>query len=111
VLKTFTQQLARGARSVVRRVEVTLHDQTTSHKGRRVHNGNPDADTISISSFVFLLLAPGFKPGASKREIKPRQKKTGRKINSPPGLKLGIVIPKAFGIVIKRRALMPLFLR
>jgi hypothetical protein len=39
------------------------------------------------------------------------RKKTGGKLNSPPGLKLGVVIPKAFGIVIKRRALMPLFLR
>ena len=39
------------------------------------------------------------------------EKKPGGKLNSPPGLKLGVVIPKAFGIVIKRRALMPLFLR
>jgi hypothetical protein len=39
------------------------------------------------------------------------RKKPGGKLNSPPGLKLGVVIPKAFGIVIKRRALMPLFLR
>ena len=38
-------------------------------------------------------------------------KKSGGKLDSPPGLKLGIVIPKAFGVVIKRRALMPLFLR
>ena len=38
-------------------------------------------------------------------------KKPGGKLNSPPGLKLGVVIPKAFGVVIKRRALMPLFLR
>ncbi len=40
-----------------------------------------------------------------------RRKKPGGKLDSPPGLKLGVVIPKAFGIVIKRRALMPLFLR
>ena len=39
------------------------------------------------------------------------QKKPGGKLDSPPGLKLGVVIPKAFGVVIKRRALMPLFLR
>jgi hypothetical protein len=92
-----------------------------------VHNGNPGAHTTLISSFVFLLLTPGFnpvhpnagdqrlsemsidgtwlKPGVNDRE------KPGGKLNSPPGLKLGIVIPKAFGIVIKRRALMPLFLR
>jgi hypothetical protein len=39
------------------------------------------------------------------------QKKPGGKLDSPPGLKLGVVIPKAFGVVIERRALMPLFLR
>jgi hypothetical protein len=38
-------------------------------------------------------------------------KKTGRKINSPPGLKLGVMAPKAFGVVIERWALVPLFLR
>jgi hypothetical protein len=31
-------------------------------------------------------------------------KKTGRKINSPPGLTLGVVIPKEFGVVIERWA-------
>ena len=41
------------------------------------------------------------------------RKKTGRKINSPPGLKFGIVTPKDFPkSLIKRRASMPLsFLR
>jgi len=39
------------------------------------------------------------------------REKPGGKFDSPPGLKLGVVIPKAFGIVIKRWALMPLFLR
>src|SRR5438477_12170295 len=43
----------------------------------------------------------------------PQHKKTGRKINSPPGLKFGVVTPKDFPKpLIKRRASMPLsFLR
>src|SRR5947208_17027328 len=38
------------------------------------------------------------------------KRKPGGKLNSPPGLKLGVVTPKAFGVVMKRGALMPLSL-
>jgi len=38
------------------------------------------------------------------------RKKTGRKINSPPGLKVGFWPRKIFAAVIKLGALMPLFL-
>jgi hypothetical protein len=38
-------------------------------------------------------------------------KKTGREINSPPGLKLGVVDPKKFGAVNTAWGLVPLFLR
>jgi hypothetical protein len=38
-------------------------------------------------------------------------KKTGRKMNSPPGLKLGVVTPKNFGAVDPALGLVPLFLR
>jgi hypothetical protein len=49
--------------------------------------------------------------GVLRGKIAAREKKPGGKLNSPPGLKLGIVTPKAFGVVIERWALMPLFLR
>src|SRR6195256_3712206 len=45
------------------------------------------------------------------RSAQRKSKKTGRKINSPPGLKFGVMTPKDFEVVIKRWALMPLFLR
>src|SRR5438132_2612800 len=38
------------------------------------------------------------------------KRKPGGKLNSPPGLKVGVVTPKAFGVVMKRGALMPLSL-
>jgi hypothetical protein len=54
----------------------------------------------------------GYRKAAHKIDTSfVRAKKPGGKLDSPPGLKLGVVIPKAFGVVIKRRALMPLFLR
>src|SRR5579885_516622 len=37
-------------------------------------------------------------------------KKTGRKINSPPGLELGVVAPKRFGTVKEVSGLMPFLL-
>jgi len=49
--------------------------------------------------------------GQESGRLQKRAKKTGRKINSPPGLKLGIATPKAFGAVNERWALVPLSLR
>ena len=39
------------------------------------------------------------------------KKETGRKIYSPPGLKLGVMTPKTFGAVNPALGLVPLFLR
>jgi len=47
----------------------------------------------------------------SRPEMTGRTKKTGRKIYSPPGLKLGVVTPKNFGAVNPALGLVPLFLR
>src|SRR5713226_6700877 len=47
---------------------------------------------------------------SSRTERDGYKRKPGGKLNSPPGLKLGVVTPKAFGVVMKRGALMPLSL-
>src|SRR5213595_438973 len=96
VFKILAKQFARGAGSFLRRVEIMLHDKPLIGFG----------SLCQIISQVEGSFAPD-RGG----DLCVCARKPGGKLNSPPGLKLGVVIPKAFRIVIKRRALMPLFLR
>src|SRR5438034_8053577 len=125
MLKILTQQFARGARSVVRRVEITFHDERLFRT--TVAKCATENETLRCSHFALgsaiaetvWTCALRLSQTTATRKLRARsiatflrlQKKPGGKLDSPPGLKLGVVIPKAFGVVIKRRALMPLFLR
>jgi len=94
-LKILAEHFACGAGRFLGRVEIMLHGETTSHKEHEVHNGNQIA-------ILFARVA--------SRRARRYKRKPGGKLNSPPGLKLGVVTPKAFGVVMKRGALMPLSL-
>jgi hypothetical protein len=81
--------------------------QSSSHKERKVHNGYfPHAVEAAVAAAGAVLFSVCRRDGGLYGA-----EKTGRKINFPPGLKLGVVTPKEFEVVNGREPLMPFFLR
>src|ERR1043166_1577174 len=97
LLKILAKQLSRHARGIFSRIEITLHQKVEwlmvekLSRARRQPQDSCSTQRLNLSTS--------------------HKKKTGRKIYSPPGLKLGVVTPKKFGAVSPALGLMPLFLR
>src|SRR5207249_135334 len=105
LLKILAKQLSRHARGIFSRIEITLHRRDyLAQRTQSAQGKTNDAARHRVVSGV-LPITLGFSPVLMTR------KKTGRKIYSPPGLKLGVVTPKKFGAVSPALGLMPLFLR
>src|SRR6266480_3356792 len=91
LLKIMTKEFAGGTCSFLGGIEIMLHDKTTSHNRRRVCNGKrSDAGNPACEH------AMRDGPWKCRQHCLRHNKKTGRKINSPPGLKLGVFRPESF---------------
>jgi hypothetical protein len=76
----------------------------SSFAARSHYAGLQPGEFNSNTSVLRFAQRSGYTFGAPKKNRE-------EKINSPPGLELGVVVSKLFETVIKRRALVPLSLR
>jgi hypothetical protein len=126
-LKIVPKQLSRFSRSLFGDIEIVLHRRLRRTKNRNwtaeiqsdgtansaCHPERSEGSRMSGLVTLVKIVCRALRLCGPSSSIATRdnKKKTGRKINSPPGLKLGVVTPKKCGVVNPAVGLVPLFLR